>query len=434
MKWMPCALLLGALSMPTASAQHKAEDATKPTPGLEEDAEKAELDIAVREAGASPVDFIRSLEAHLFKHPKSPRRAEIERAILRAAMDSQDVPRTIQYGELMLAREEGDVQTLDKVIRALLHSDEPPNAQKAVEYLKRYEKQVTRFRDQPSPARITPGQWQIEVDKGLARVFALEARAQGNLGKVDEALKLAERGYQDFPTAEGAREAARWLVKKGDSQKAIERLAEAFTVLDSRATEDERGKDRLKMGELYIKLNGSEKGLGDVILGAYDRTRAEVSERTARAKATDPNADAAAILDFTLPGVKGESLKLASLKGKTVIFDFWATWCGPCRVQHSLYEQVQKRFHDDPNVLFLSVSTDEDRALVAPFLREHKWLPDHVYYDAGLANSLKISSIPTTIIVNQQGGIASRMNGFIPERFVDLLTQRIKDAQQESAK
>ncbi len=91
---------------------------------------------------------------------------------------------------------------------------------------------------------------------------------------------------------------------------------------------------------------------------------------------------------------------------------------------------MQKRFRKDGNVLFLSVNTDEDRSLVEPFLKDNKWDASHVYFDAGLANSLTVSSIPTTIIVDPKGTVASRMNGFIPDRFVDLLTERIKDAQQ----
>jgi thiol-disulfide isomerase/thioredoxin len=179
------------------------------------------------------------------------------------------------------------------------------------------------------------------------------------------------------------------------------------------------------MGELYQKVNGTEKGLGDLILQAYDRTSALMSERIAKLKAADPNAKASKVTDFTLPGVKGDKLLLSSLRGKTVVMDFWATWCGPCRVQHPLYEKVRARFKDNPNVVFLAVATDEDRELVAPFLKDHKWTANTVFYEAGLSRALEISSIPTTIIVDKDGNISSRMAGFAPERFVDLLTERI---------
>ena len=60
------------------------------------------------------------------------------------------------------------------------------------------------------------------------------------------------------------------------------------------------------MGELYKKLHGSEKGLGDLILESYDRTTALLAERKLRARASDPNAQVASLMDFTLSGVNGD--------------------------------------------------------------------------------------------------------------------------------
>ncbi len=181
------------------------------------------------------------------------------------------------------------------------------------------------------------------------------------------------------------------------------------------------------MGELYRQATGSEKGLGDLILKAYDYTSSTMGERVAKLKAADPNLKASKVGDFTLDGIGGSKLALASLHGKTVILDFWATWCGPCRAQHPLYAQVEERFKGNSNVVFLAVATDEERELVAPFLKEQKWNAENVFFEAGISRLLDISSIPTTIILDKNGNIASRMNGFTPERFVDLLTERINE-------
>jgi thiol-disulfide isomerase/thioredoxin len=203
--------------------------------------------------------------------------------------------------------------------------------------------------------------WRLEVDRGVARAMVLEARATGNLGRYDEALALAQKSYAEFPTAEGAREIARWLVQLGRESEAIPHLADAFTMSDDRNNDAARARDRLRMGELYKKVNGSEKGLGDLILESYDRTTAVAAAQKLQARGSDPNGGVASLMDFTLPGLDGSQLKLTTLKGKTIIFDFWATWCGPCRAQHPLYEQVKRHFEGNPNVIFLSVNTDEDR-------------------------------------------------------------------------
>lgn len=417
-------LLAGALCSPVCLAQKKGDLPPKSAETPDE-AERRDLGQALQDAGTSPVDFLRAIESHLKKYPNTTRRAELERAAVKAAIEAKDNAKILEYGPRVLAHGDRDIQILDRVCRALLSTDSPEQAARALEYLKLYEQTVIRMRDEQQPARMSAAAWHNEIDKGLARVFALQARATGNLGKIDDALLLAKRSYDSYPTAEGARERSRWLAKKGDNAGAVEHLAEAFTLEDPRNTEVDRAKDRLKMGELYQKLNGSAKGLGDVILAAYDRTSAELADRAARLQAADPNATASRILDFTLPAVNGSALKLASLKGKTVIFDFWATWCGPCRAQHVLYEQVEKRFEKNPHVVFLSINTDEDRSAVPAFLKEAKW-DNHVYFEAGLSALLAINSIPTTIIVDGSGAVASRMNGFVPERFVDLLTERIE--------
>ena len=132
-------------------------------------------------------------------------------------------------------------------------------------------------------------------------------------------------------------------------------------------------------------------------------------------------------MEFTLPGLDGAPLKLADLKGKVVVMDFWATWCGPCRTQHPLYEQVKQRFASRKDVVFLAISTDDDPGLVKPFLEANRWSKT-VYFEGGLAGFLRVTSIPTTVIVNREGKVVSRMNGFLPERFVDMLTERIREA------
>jgi len=407
--WLPL-LFLAAL----ASGQQTAPDA-----------EEKELGQALAEAGNSGVDFIRALENHLAKYPNSPKKPEIERALVKASIEAKDDRRIILYGERVLDHEAGDPQVLDRVTRALLASDAKDTSERALGYAKRYEEQVVALRKQAPAGHYGAGEWRMEIDRSVARAIVLEARATGNLGRLDEAVSLAEKSYAEFPTAEGAREIARWLIRLGREGDAIPHLADAFTISDSHNTEAARTQDRVRMGELYKKLHGSEKGLGDLVLESFDRTTALLAERKLQMRAGEPNGQATALMDFTLPGVQGDSLKLASLKGRTVIFDFWATWCKPCRVQHSLYEQVKHTFAGNPDVVFVSVNADDDRELVPPFLKDNQWT-NAVYFEDGLTRMLLITSLPTTIIVDKRGEISSRMNGFNPDRFVDLLTERIE--------
>jgi thiol-disulfide isomerase/thioredoxin len=189
----------------------------------------------------------------------------------------------------------------------------------------------------------------------------------------------------------------------------------------------EGGSDRTRMSELYRKLHDSEAGLGDLILKAYDSTSAQLAARRAELRQFDPNAQLKAPIQFTLSGLDGEKLQLSSLLGKVIVLDFWATWCVPCREQHPLYEAVKARFNASDEVVFLAVDADEDHSVVKPFLTQIKWT-QKVYFDDGLQNLLQVTSIPTTIILDKKGELFTRMIGYLPDRFVEMLTDRVNDA------
>jgi thiol-disulfide isomerase/thioredoxin/tetratricopeptide (TPR) repeat protein len=380
---------------------------------------------ALSEAGSSSVDFIRVLEQHLVKFPKSERRPEIERALLKASIDAKDDARIVKYGEPVLARETVELKTLEAVARALTATGDRAKAGRALECAQRYEKGVRDFEKNPPPGGVPLAKWREDIDRGYGRSFLIEARALEVLGRAAEALDLAQKSYSGYPSAEAAREIADLLAKSGKEEEAVRCYAEAFAIPG--APEADRAADRARMGGLYSKLRGSEAGLGDIVLQAYDRTAQVLHEREMRLRDVDPNARLTNPMEFTLTGLQGDKLVLSSLKGKVLVMDFWATWCGPCRVQHGLYEEVKARFKNMPEVVFLSINTDEERDLVPGFIAEHKW-DKKVYFEDGLSSVLKIRSIPTSILINKRGEIESRMNGFDPDSFVEQLSERVGQA------
>jgi thiol-disulfide isomerase/thioredoxin len=407
--------------------------------------EQYELSQAVSEAGASSIDLIRALEQHLKKYPASKQREAIEKTLLKSAIETNDNARIVLYGEKVLQREsppdQGDaIQLLDRVTRALVDKTDPDPAKRTIEtaksavrYARRYQNDVAVLRGKMDPpGHLTPGQWSEELDKMMARALALDARATGYAGDPAAAAKIAGKSWESYPTGEGARETAFWLSSLGRNAEAIEFYSDAFALEDARTTEADRARDRTRLGELFTGLNGSEKGLGDVILAAYDRTSALLSLRRASLKARDPNSQAAGIADFTLPSVDkaAPSLVLSSLKGKTVVMDFWATWCAPCRAQQPLIEKVEMHYEGAPDVVFVAVDADDDLSLVAPFVKEQGW-KNQGYFEAGLARQLTIASIPTVIVMDPNGQISSRMIGFIPERFEQMLTERVDEARSK---
>ena len=101
-------------------------------------------------------------------------------------------------------------------------------------------------------------------------------------------------------------------------------------------------------------------------------------------------------------------------------------------MQHPLYETLRERFGARGDVAFLEMNSDDDRTVVEPFLTAEQW-PKTVYFEDGLARLLNVMNIPTTIVIDKSGHVASRMDGFDPSTFLDQMTERIQTMLADSA-
>ena len=84
----------------------------------------------------------------------------------------------------------------------------------------------------------------------------------------------------------------------------------------------------------------------------------------------DANAKAAP-LDFTLKDVQNKDVKLASFKGKVLVIDFWATWCGPCKLEIPGFVDLQNRYGAQ-GLQFIGVSVDDKLEQLKPYVAEYK--------------------------------------------------------------
>jgi thiol-disulfide isomerase/thioredoxin len=422
MKLVVLVVLLGAWPMLAQPAEPAAAEISV--------AEQQDLMRALSEGNTSPVDLIRALEAHLAKYPRTPQRAEVERALAKAAVESNDIPRVAKYGESAAAVSSGDFLLLERLAYSFLMLGGQDNAAKAYKYARAFEDLVDAM---PVATGRDATRKQDEQERAASHALLYQSRARTIQKDDDDALRLATRAFSAYPGEETAREWSEVLMRMGRQAEAIEHLAEAFVIPDPFANDAMRQGDRLLLGELYAKVHGSEKGLGDLILAAYDRTSTVVETRRKKLLALDPNSSLADPMEFTVTGLDGKKLRLASLKGKLLILDFWATWCVPCRLQHPLYETLRQRFGARGDVIFLEMNSDEDQSVVEPFLTAEKW-DKTVYFEDGLARLFNVMNIPSTILIGKNGRLASRMDGFDPATFLEQMTARIQALLAEPGK
>ncbi len=145
--------------------------------------EQNDLREAVSETSNSPIEFMRALEGHLKKYPESPRKADMERGIVKAAMELKDHRRIAIYGERVLARDPDDAMLLEVVARGLLAKEDKQSATRALKYCSQAEA-LWRAREQEDPGPGMRGKAREEIDSALGRCYVFSARASGNLGEI----------------------------------------------------------------------------------------------------------------------------------------------------------------------------------------------------------------------------------------------------------
>jgi thiol-disulfide isomerase/thioredoxin len=115
--------------------------------------------------------------------------------------------------------------------------------------------------------------------------------------------------------------------------------------------------------------------------------------------------------EFELEKLDGTQISSGDLKGKIVVIDFFATWCGPCRRALPRIHQLYKNYIHDDDVMFLIISTDEDRSKVKPFIDKNKYTFP-VFYNNGVSDDFGIRGVPTMYVVDPEGIIRYKKAGY----------------------
>jgi peroxiredoxin len=174
--------------------------------------------------------------------------------------------------------------------------------------------------------------------------------------------------------------------------------------------------------EIFLKLDGNEKDFKGYIGKFEEMARNEMVEELKEKIKNEPAPD------FELVDINGKSVKLSDFKGKTVILDFWATWCGPCLQSFPAMQKAIESFEGNNNVKFLFANTWErvDNKLenAQNFIKENNY-PFHVLMDDQneVVAKYNVRGIPTKFIIDKNQNIRFESVGYEgnPDKLVEEL-------------
>lgn len=130
--------------------------------------------------------------------------------------------------------------------------------------------------------------------------------------------------------------------------------------------------------------------------------------------------------DFTTEMLDGRSITLSDMKGKIVLVNFWATWCGPCMKEfRAIPEKLLKRFEGEADFVFIPISRGETRETVQNKMTQLKG--DGVDFPVGLDSDRAIydlyakNTIPRNYLIGRDGKVVKASIGYTEEEFEKLV-------------
>lgn len=121
---------------------------------------------------------------------------------------------------------------------------------------------------------------------------------------------------------------------------------------------------------------------------------------------------------FTFPALRGDEISSELLDGKVAVVNFWASWCGPCRVEAPGLQRLWEEYRAD-GVLFLGVNFKDDRYSARAFEDEFGLTYPSAFDPSGaLAAKFQVLAMPSTFVISSDGWIEHQLTGIVSEKII----------------
>jgi len=325
---------------------------------------------------------ITKVEPLLALNPERDLRSLIYQRLFHVAEKANDQLRIAKYGKILYAMDPSDVALLAKISIAL--ADNRLTRRQALAYARAAERRTAQFEPVLRPPGVSPeyfnryfpGQDQQTKSYNRRRALALEAVgwALGQAGRINEGSEKLRLSLQLKKTESNLSHLSQLLRRMGRTQEAEALLAEA--------------------SEVWI-----------------DSVKANFTDEPAK--------------DFELRTIDNRTVKLTDLKGKVVMLNFWATWCGPCLEELPyLIKAYQKHKANGLEILAISVDSKLEHYKVPEFAKQNG-VVFPVLYDEGVEKLYGVSSYPTNIFIDRERKIRYRHSTFDDRQRLDAIIREL---------
>ena len=115
--------------------------------------------------------------------------------------------------------------------------------------------------------------------------------------------------------------------------------------------------------------------------------------------------------ELNVTDMEGKPVDLSSLKGKTVLLDFWTTWCPPCRADAPSLDKLYRKYGGQ-DLMIVGVSVNEERSIVEKFLKDHPHtFPIVLTTENEMPRPYQIGVLPTYLVIGPDGTVGSAVEG-----------------------